>query len=153
MAWFSFIELDKAVVLVWSDWLVFCDYGFIVSVFWCPLATPTMLLRFLLPWTWGISSWLLQQSSAGAPYLGRGLSPYGRSSWPWRWSSSSRPSCTTLGQTTNREWVRHPSADNWIKALLSKALPTKATPSFSHHQSFITSLPKPLSPSIRGYRE
>ena len=31
-AWLSFIELDKAVVLVWLDWLVFCDYGFSVSV-------------------------------------------------------------------------------------------------------------------------
>ena len=30
-AWLSFIELDKAVVLVWLDWLVFCDYGFSVS--------------------------------------------------------------------------------------------------------------------------
>ena len=30
-AWFSFIELDKAVVLVWLDWLVLCDYGFSVS--------------------------------------------------------------------------------------------------------------------------
>ena len=29
-AWLSFIELDKAVVLVWLDWLVFCDYGFSV---------------------------------------------------------------------------------------------------------------------------
>ena len=27
-AWLSFIELDKAVVLVWLDRLVFCDYGF-----------------------------------------------------------------------------------------------------------------------------
>ena len=34
-AWLSFIELDKAVVLVWLDWLVFCDYGFSVSE--CPL--------------------------------------------------------------------------------------------------------------------
>ena len=30
-AWFSFIELNKAVVLVCLDWLVFCDYGFSVS--------------------------------------------------------------------------------------------------------------------------
>ena len=30
-AWLSFIELDKAVVLVWLDWLVFCEYGFSVS--------------------------------------------------------------------------------------------------------------------------
>ena len=58
MAWLSFIELDKAVVL-WSDWLGFCDYGFGVSALWCPLTTPTILLGFLLPWTWDISSRLL----------------------------------------------------------------------------------------------
>jgi len=53
----SFTELtDKAVVLVWLDWLVLCDYGFSVSALWCPLATPTVLLGFLLPWTRGISS-------------------------------------------------------------------------------------------------
>ena len=50
MAWLSFIELDKAVVLVWLDWLIFCEYGFSVSALWCPLATPTVLLGFLLPW-------------------------------------------------------------------------------------------------------
>ena len=61
----------------------FLDYGFSVSALWCSLATPTILLGFLLPWTWGISSRLLQQSSAFAPYLGRG-----RPSWPWTWSSS-----------------------------------------------------------------
>ena len=66
-AWLSFTELDKAVVLVWLDWLVFCDYGFSVSSLWCRLATPTILLGFLLLWTWGISSWLLQQSAAAAP--------------------------------------------------------------------------------------
>ena len=75
-AWLSFIELDKAVVLVWLDWLDFCEYGFSVSALWCPLATPTVLLGFLLPWTWCISSWLLQQSTATAPYLGRRVSPH-----------------------------------------------------------------------------
>ena len=70
-AWLSFIELDKAVVLVWLDWLVFCEYGFSLSALWCPLATPTVFLGFLLPWAWGISSRLLQQSAATAPYLGR----------------------------------------------------------------------------------
>ena len=69
-AWLSFIELDKTVVLG-SDWLVFCDYGFSVSALWCPLATPTVLLGFLLPWTWGISSRLLQQSAVATPYLGQ----------------------------------------------------------------------------------
>ena len=48
-----FTELDKAVVL-WSDWLVFCDCGFSLSALWCPLSVPTVLLGFLLPWTWGI---------------------------------------------------------------------------------------------------
>ena len=41
---------------------------------------------------WGISLGLLQQSAARAPYLGQGVSPYGRPSWPW--TSSSRPACT-----------------------------------------------------------
>ena len=87
-----FIKLDKTVVL-WSDWLVFCDYGFCESALWCALPTPTVLLRFLLPWTWSISSRLLQQSAAAALYLGRGVSPYACPSWPWMWSSSSQPSC------------------------------------------------------------
>ena len=53
----------------------------------------------------------------------------------------------TSGQTTNREGVQpHPSADNWIKALLSKTLPCRARPSFSHHQSLPSGiLHKPLS--------
>ena len=25
---------------MWSDWLVFCDYGFSASALWCPLTTP-----------------------------------------------------------------------------------------------------------------
>ena len=79
--WLSFIELDKAVVLVWLDWLVFCDYGFIVFALWCPLATLTVLLGFLLPWTWGISSQLLQQSAAAAPYLGSRVAPLGCCPW------------------------------------------------------------------------
>ena len=39
-----------------------------------------------------------------------------------------------------------PAADNQIKALLRKALPTRARPSFSHHPFFPSgSLHKPLS--------
>ena len=90
-AWLSFIELDKAVVLVWLDWLVFCEYSFSVSALWCPLAPPTVLLGLLLPWAWVISSRLLQQSPAAVPYLGRGVSPHRRPSWPSTWDSSSRP--------------------------------------------------------------
>ena len=62
--WLSFIELDKAVGLVWLNWLVSCEYGFSVSSLWCSLATPTVLLEFLLPGMWGIPSQLLQQSTA-----------------------------------------------------------------------------------------
>ena len=79
--------------ILWLDWLVFCEYGFSVSALWCLLATPTILLGFLLPWAWGISSWLFQQSAAIAPYLGRGVSPHHCPSWPSAWDSSSRPSC------------------------------------------------------------
>ena len=98
-AWLSFIELDKVVVLVWLDWLVFCEYGFSVSALWCPLATPTILLRFLLPWTWDISSQLLQQSAPAAPYLGWWVSPHLQPFWRWRWYCSSRPSCAHAAAT------------------------------------------------------
>ena len=102
-AWLSRTELDKAVVLVWLDWLVFCDYGFSVSALWCPLATPTVLLGFLLSWTWGISSRLLQQSAAAAAYLGRGVCPHHRPFWLWMWNGSSRPSCA-LTATAPWRW-------------------------------------------------
>ena len=46
-----------------------------------------------LTFVWGISSRLLQQSAAAAPYLGSGVSPHHRPFWPWTWNSSSRPSC------------------------------------------------------------
>ena len=57
-AWLSFIELDKAVVLVWLDWLVFYDYGFSVSALWCPLATPTILHMDITRWSTRKSDWL-----------------------------------------------------------------------------------------------
>ena len=69
------VSLSYTRLCVWLDWLVFCDYGFSVSALWCPLATPTVSVGFLLPWMWGISSWLLQQSAAAAPYLWPGVSP------------------------------------------------------------------------------
>ena len=80
-------------VLVWLDWLVLCEYDLSVSALWCPLATPTVLLEFLLPWAWGISSRLLQQSAAIAPYLGWGVSPHCCPSWLSTWDNSSSPSC------------------------------------------------------------
>ena len=41
---------------MWFDWLVFCDCGFSLSTLGCPLSAPTILLGFLLPWMWEISS-------------------------------------------------------------------------------------------------
>ena len=77
---------------MWLGWLVFCDYSFSVPALWCPLATPTILLWFVLSWTWGISSQLLQQSAAAGPYLGWGVSPHHCPAQPWTWNSPSRPS-------------------------------------------------------------
>ena len=61
-----------------------------MSALWCPLSAPTVLLTFLLPWIWRISLWLLQQSTATAPYLGHGVSPLHCNPWPWTWGSSSQ---------------------------------------------------------------
>ena len=49
--------------------------------------------------------------------------------------------------------LTHPSADNWIKALLHRPLPTRARSIFSHHQSFTSgSLHKPFK-LLRGKAE
>ena len=69
-AWLSFIELDKAVVLVWLDWIVFCD---MVSV-----CLPSDALLQYLPSYFGFS------------YLGRGVSPHHRPSWPCGYFSANR---------------------------------------------------------------
>ena len=87
MEWLSFIELDKVVVYV-IRLAVVCDCGFHPSALWRPLTVPTILLGFLLPWMWGVSSWLLQQSVATTPYLGHRVAPLGCCSWPWTWGSS-----------------------------------------------------------------
>ena len=88
-AWLNFTELDK-LWSMWSDWLVVCDCGFSLSALWCPLSMPTVLLGVLLPWMWGISSGLLQQSAATAPYLVHGVAPLSYHPWPWMWGSSSQ---------------------------------------------------------------
>ena len=73
-SWLSFIELDKAVAHV----ITLASFLWIWFQSVCPLmpsSVPTILLGFLLPWTWVISSRLLQQSAAAATYFGRGVSP------------------------------------------------------------------------------
>ena len=88
MAWLSFTELDKTVVLG-SDWLVFCDHGLVCLP--SDALSQHLPIGFLLPWTWGISSWLLQQSAAAAPDLGHGVALLSHRSWPWMWGNSSWP--------------------------------------------------------------
>ena len=100
---------------MWSDWLVFYGYVFSVSALWSPLAKPTVLLGFLLLWMWGISSWLLQQSAAIAPYLGQGVSPHGLPSWPWTWCSSSRPSCTCPATAPWSKSICTPRGGGWAQ--------------------------------------
>ena len=79
MAWFHWVRqgcgpnVIRLTSFLWVWFQCLC--------LWCPLATPTILLGFLLPWMWGISSWLLQQSTAAAPYLGWGVSPYRHRFW------------------------------------------------------------------------
>ena len=137
-AWLSFIELDKVVVLVWLDWLVSCEYGFSVSALWCPRATPTVLLGFLLPWAWGISSRLLQQSTATASYFGQRVSPHCRPSWPSTWDSSSRPSCVPAATAPwtcpgrgvtppgRRPWPRMWGNSSWPQPFGHGVLPASA---------------------------
>ena len=71
--------------------------------------------------------------------LGVHIKPYHRAYKTQGWVTSS--------QKASKEGAQpFPSADNWTKALLNKALPTRARPTFSQHQSFPSgSLQKPLS--------
>ena len=63
------------------------------------------------------------------------------------WEGPLWSSPPTIKQIASGEGVQpYPSADNWIKALLSKALTTRARSSFSHSQSPPSgSLHKPFS--------
>ena len=54
------------------------DVGYLLTA----APVPTALLGFLWPWTWGISSWPVQQNVADAPDLECGGSPQGCSPAP-----------------------------------------------------------------------
>ena len=80
---------------MWSDWLVFCDYGFSVSALWCPLTIPTVLLGFLLPWTsclswfWTWSSYLGSPSPTQPPLRESRVAPPTCCPWLPSWGSCS----------------------------------------------------------------
>ena len=126
-------------VLLWLDWLVFCEYGFSVFPLWCPLATPTVLLGFLLPWAWGITSRPLQQNAAIVPYLGWGVSPHCCPSWPSRWDSSSRPSCACTARRSNQSILKISPGISLEGMMLKLKLQY-----FGHLMRRVDSLEKPL---------
>ena len=74
-AWLSFIELDKAVVLVWLDWLV--------SVIMVSVCLSSDALLQHLPSYLGFSYLGREVSLHSCSYLGRGVSPHHRPSWLW----------------------------------------------------------------------
>ena len=85
-----------------------------VPALWCPLATPTILLGFLLLWTRGISSRLLQQSADAPPYLGRGVSPHSPPSWPWTWSNMKKQNDRILKEKLPRSVrAQYITGDQW----------------------------------------
>ena len=104
---------------------------------WCPVTAHTIFLGFLLPWTCGISSQLLQQSAPTSPYLIWGVSPHCHPSWLWPWNRFSRPSCTSpvtaawtwgcsscLGAAPDLgHWVVPPSHRSWPQKLGSSSRP------------------------------
>ena len=119
MTWPSFTELDK-LWSTWSDWLVVCDCGFSLSALWCPLSVPTVLLGFLLPWMWGISSQLLQQSAATASDLWRRVAHLG---------CICAPSCRCTGCNNRQIW---PWSTEWSRVKANRVLPRKRT-GYSKH--------------------
>ena len=88
----------------------FCYLGRGVSV--------TLDVGYLLPWTWGISSWLLQQSTASAPYLGWGVSPHHPRSWSSTWDSSSGTNINNLRYADDTTHMAESKEE--LKSLLMK---------------------------------
>ena len=99
------------------------------------------LTWILLPWTWCISSRLLQQSAAAAPYLGRGASHHGRPSnlecgvAPLGSPAPAHPLLLWPQVKNRKETQLHPSTENWIKDLLSTVPFIRTRPSFPLSQS------------------
>ena len=88
MTWFSFIELDKAVVHVIG----------LASVpwFWFQCACPLMPFHNTYHLTWVSLTLEVGYLFTAAPAKHSCSAPYlwqGRPSWPWSWSKSSWPSC------------------------------------------------------------
>ena len=110
----SFIEWDNAVVHV-IRLVSFCDCGFSLSALWCLLSAPTILVGFPLFLTLGVSSQLLQQSTATVPYLEHEVSLHGCCCWPcMRVSSLGLLRCSSVQLLlTTFIWL-YLSLESWI---------------------------------------
>ena len=93
MAWFSFTELDKAVVRVirlanflWLWFQCICSLMPSLNTYHLPWVSLTLVVGYLF------MAAPAKHSRCSLPWS-RGIS-HGRPSWPWTWSSSSQPSCT-----------------------------------------------------------
>ena len=105
---------------MWSDWLVVCDCGFSLSALWSPLSVLTVLLGFHLPWMWGLSSQLLQQSAAAAPDLWCRVASLGR---------ICAPSCRRTGWSNRQIW---PWSTEWSRAKANRVMPRECTGHSKH---------------------
>ena len=105
---------------MWSDWLVVYDCGFSLSALWSPLSVPTILLRFHLPWMWGLSSRLLQQSAAAAPDLWCRVAPLSR---------ICAPSCRRTGWSNRQIW---PWSTQWSREKANRVRSRKCTGHSKH---------------------
>ena len=85
---------------MWSHWLVVCDCGFSLSALWSPLSVPTVLLGFLLPWTWGSLFRAAPAKRSSAPYLRWGVAPLGCRPCPWVQRRSSQLRWCAVPATT-----------------------------------------------------
>ena len=138
---------------MWSDWLVVCDCGFSLSALWCPLSAPTVLLGFLLPWTWGSSSPLLQQSTAAAPTLDMGYL-LSAAPAPHSWSFLQAPERSTNSERkwTGQSWSEkdsHSRQQTWLSMLASlQSLLTELLLMFPSVSVLFSHFPPKLSVNI-----
>ena len=91
---------------VWALWASLVDIGFDSK---CDFSPPAILLGLLLcPWTWGISSKLLQHGKVAAPVPSILLGLL----YPWTWGISSQPlqchtAITPAPWMSRSLWQRH----------------------------------------------
>ena len=94
-------------------------------------STPTVLLGFLLPWMWGISSRLLQQSAPTAPYLGWRVSHLFK--FPYLSVLGTGKKCKSRkSRNTWRNREIWPWNAEWSRAKTNRVLPRKCNGHSKH---------------------